>query len=368
MRRKYIFITLAAIAGAAAIILSFRPDPVLVSVAVAEKGPLRVTIEEEGRVRVRELYEISAPVAAFAPRLSYDVGDPVEEGQALVRLLPRPPELLDRRSREQALAAVSEAEAAWEFARNELARVRKLRASGDVSESTLNQAETHAEQARAVLRAARAQLTEGGGPAESLEPIVLHAPVSGRILAVPHESAGTVAAGTTLLTMGDADALEIAVDVLSEAAVRIRPGTPVELSRWGGEVILEGIVKTVEPTAFTKVSALGVEEQRVWVIAEITSPPELWSGLGDGYRVEAAFILWQADDVLKVPVSALFRAGDEWAVFVLEDNTAKLRLLELGKRSELEAEVRSGLQAGERVITHPDNALEAGAAVRIGNP
>jgi len=237
-----------------------------------------------------------------------------------------------------------------------------------VSDSDLNQAQANAEQARAVLRAARAQLTGGGASTGDPEPLPLSAPVSGQILAVHHESAGTVSPGTPLLSIGDADALEAAVDVLSEDAVRIRPGMPAHISRWGGDITLEGVVRTVEPTAFTKISALGVEEQRVWVICDITSPKEKWGALGDGYRVEASFILWQADDVLKVPTSALFRSAEGWAAFVIDDDTAELRTLEVGRRGELEAEIRSGLEAGERVIIHPDNALEDGTPVTVRKP
>jgi HlyD family secretion protein len=368
IRRKHLFIAIIAVAIVGALALSFRPDAVPVTVAQVERGPLRVTIEEEGRVRVRERYDISAPVMGYAPRVPFDVGDTVEKGQVLIRLLPRPAELLDPRSREQAQAAVAEAQAAWDFARQELARLKKLHARGDVSDSALNEAQARAEQARAVLRSARAQLTEGGTPSDSLQPVPLHSPVTGRVLAVQHESAGTVAAGTTLMTVGDSRALEIAIDVLSEEAVRLRPGMPVELTRWGGDVTLEGVVKTIEPTAFTKVSALGVEEQRVWVVSEITSPPEQWAALGDRYRVEASFILWQAEDVLKVPASALFRAGSGWAVFVLEDDKARLKKVKVGKQSELEAQILEGLSAGQRVITHPDNSLEDGATVKVGKP
>jgi len=363
--RKQILIGVLVLVVAGLIALSFRPEPVAVSVAVAGTGPLSVTIEQEGRARVRERYDITAPVTAYAPRVNLDVGDSVEQGQALIRLLPQPPQLLDRRTREQARATVAEAEAALDLARKELARIENLHARGDVSDSTLNQAQTNAEQARAILRAARAQLTGGGFPADDPEPLVLTAPVSGQVLAVGHESAGTVGPGSLLLSIGDAQALEMAVDVLSEDAVRIRAGMPVRITRWGGGDTLEGVVRTVEPTAFTKVSALGVEEQRVWVICDITSPRDKWDALGDGYRVEARFILWQADNVLKVPTSALFRSDEGWAVFVVEEGIARRRTVEPGRRGELEAEIRAGLTAGDRVITHPDNALKDGAAVEV---
>jgi HlyD family secretion protein len=185
------------------------------------------------------------------------------------------------------------------------------------------------------------------------------------VLGRQRQSEGIVEAGTPLLEVGDPRALEVAVDVLSADAVRIRPGTPVVLERWGGEQPLEGVTRSVEPVGFTKLSALGVEEQRVWVIADLRSPAEAWSRLGEGYRVEASFIVWQGEQVLQIPASALFRQGEGWAVFVIENGQARRRVVEIGQRGGLTVEIRSGLTEGERVVTHPDDTLHEDAAVRI---
>jgi len=184
------------------------------------------------------------------------------------------------------------------------------------------------------------------------------------VLRVLHESAGIVASGRVLLEVGDPRRLEVEVEVLSRDAVRIEPGGRVRFERWGGDRVLEGRVRTVEPTGFTKVSALGVEEQRVRVIADIGSPPEAWQKLGDGYRVEAGFIVWEDDDALTVPASALFRRDDGWAVFVVEDGRARLRPVETGPGSGLLTAVRQGLEAGETVIVHPGDEVEDGARVQ----
>jgi len=194
--------------------------------------------------------------------------------------------------------------------------------------------------------------------------VAVRAPAGGRVLKVLRKSEGVVGAGEPLLEIGDARALEVAVEVLSADAVRIAPGTRVLFERWGGPVPLEGRVRVVEPTAFTKVSALGVEEQRVRVIAGITSPRQLWERLGDGYRVEASFILWEGEDVLQVPASALFRYQQGWAVFVEEGAFARRRLVQVDHRNGLAAEILSGLAEGERVIVHPDDSVEDGKAVQ----
>ena len=197
------------------------------------------------------------------------------------------------------------------------------------------------------------------------ETVVVRATVDGQVLARPRQSEGVVEAGTPLLEIGDPRALEVAVDVLSADAVRIRPGTPVVLERWGGEQALEGSTRSVEPVGFTKLSALGVEEQRVWVVADLRSPAEAWSRLGDGYRVEASFIVWQGERVLQIPASALFRQGEGWAVFVIDNGQARRRTVGIGRRGGLNVEILSGRTEGERVVTHPDDALHEGATVQI---
>ena len=182
--------------------------------------------------------------------------------------------------------------------------------------------------------------------------------------AAQHECAGVVAPGEPLLEIGDTRSLEVATDVLSADAVQIKPGMKVLYERWGGALPLEGQVLRVEPVGFTKVSALGVEEQRVLVISGFTSDPQLWQTLGDGYRVESRFVLWQQEDVLQIPLTALFRSGDQWALFVVEDNQAKRRVVKVGQRNGLSAQILDGLKEGETVITHPDDAIEEGVRVK----
>lgn len=395
-RRNFGLMALAA-AVLATLIWGFWPRPVLVETATAERGPLQVTVEEEGHTRVKDRFVISAPVAGFLRRSELDAGDELTRGQTVAVLEPLRSEVLDPRSRARAEAQIAAAQAALkaaeekvtaaraeaEFARDEFARKRKLRASETISQTLLEEAETRARQtaadeqsarfnvevARFDLEAARTALRYSLADDGADRPVTveLKAPVDSRVLRVTHESEGVVAAGENLLEIGDPGQLEVAVDVLSEDAVRIRPLTRVLFHRWGGDSPLEGAVRTVEPSGFTKISALGVEEQRVWVISDLTSPPETWRFLGDGYRVEASFILWQSPDVLQVPASALFHHGDEWAVFTVEDGRARRRRIDVGHRNGLVAEVIGGLQAGDRVITHPDDRIDAGVRVQIHN-
>lgn len=385
-----ISITLAVLA---ALTWSFWPRPVPVEVARVERAPMRVTVEEEGQTRVKDRFVISAPVAGFLQRIELEVGDTLEQGQTLALLEPLRSEVLDPRSRARAEAQVAAARAALkaaeenvsaaraeaEFAQNEYARMKKLRAGNTISEKMLDQAKSLArssaaelqsadfavEVARYDLEAARTSLqyslADNAGT-ESLS-VALKAPLHSRVLGVHHESEGVVTTGEPLLEIGDPAALEVAVDVLSADAVRIQPGSPVEFHRWGGDVPLEGVVRIVEPVGFTKISALGVEEQRVWVIADITSPQEQWQYLGDGYRVEAQFILWRSAEVLQIPASALFRHADGWAVYTYSDGRARRRSVGIGHRNGLAAEIISGLGEGEAVIRHPDDRIGDGVRV-----
>ena len=391
-RKRYLLIILGLVL-AIAVAFSFRPQPAAVSVAQVARGPLQVTVEQEGKTRVRERYVVSAPVPGYAPRLDKEVGDPVKAGEVLLSLRPTPSALLDPRARAEAEARVSQAEANLEAAQSRLTaaeagehlasaerdRAEALVKRGDISRSGLDQAVAEARQAEANLRAARFAVNAARGDlkaaqaavryyhgedqALAMQDIPVRAPVSGSVLSIRHKSQGVVQAGESLLTVGDTRLLEVEVDVLSADAVRIHPGMRVLFERWGGAGDLKGRVRTVEPAGFTKVSALGVEEQRVWVIADIVSPPEQWRTLGDRYRVEAKFILWSSDDVLKVPASALFRQGEGWAAFVIENGRAHKRPVQVGHRGELEVEVIGGLQAGDQVITHPEESLTDGARV-----
>jgi HlyD family secretion protein len=234
-----------------------------------------------------------------------------------------------------------------------------------MADANQRSAEFNIEVARHELSAAQTALRYSAG--EGVRPgdtVKIQSQVAGRVLKIPRESEGVVAAGQPLMEIGNPRALEVEIDVLSDDAVRIKPGMRVLYERWGGEPSLDGSVRTVEPVGATKVSSLGVEEQRVLVIAEITSPPEVWERLGDGYRVEARFVLWEGDDVLQIPQSALFRHGEGWAVFVVDGNRAARRGVDIGQRNGLHAQIVSGLQSDDVVITHPDASLRDGTRVR----
>ena len=374
------------------ILWAFLPRPVPVDTAKVSKGPLSVTVEEEGKTRLRDRFVVSSPVTGYAVRVDLDVGDTVRKGQSVVTLEPLRADSLDPRSRataearaaaaEAALrsaeARVREAEAADGYAEELLVRTRQLSEAGLTPKDTLDRvesearrsrasrlsAEAAAETARHEAEAARALLTRGGKPSGGGgETVVVRSPASGRVMSVVRESEGVVSAGTPLLVVGDPGKIEVEVDVLSPDAVRIRPGTPVRFNRWGGEGTLEGKVRVVEPAGFTKISALGVEEQRVLVIADITSPREAWERIGDGYRLEAAFVLWEGKGVLQVPEGAVFRAGGRDVVYVVEGKRARIRNVELDKRNGLAAQVLSGLSEGETVVVHPGDSVTDGRRV-----
>lgn len=393
---RRLLLLLGAVGVVALVVWGFTPRPPLVDIALAARAPLQVTIEEEGRTRVRDRFVVSAPVPGFKHRLELEVGDAVQAGQVLAVIEPLRSAALDPRSRaeaqarvaaaqaalQQAEAAVRAAEADAALAEAELERVRRLAEQGATTRARLDEAEARArataasrrsaefgvEVARHQLEAARATLAyaaEDGGEGGA-EAVPVTSPVAGRVLKLVQESEGVVAAGAPLVEVGDPSALEVEVEVLSSDAVRLGPDTRVLLERWGGDAPLEGRVSRVEPVGFTKVSALGVEEQRVLVIVDITSPPGSWRRLGDGYRVEAVFVLWEGQDVLQVPQSALFPTIDgRWGAFVIgPEQTVERRVLAVGQRNGLQAQVLDGLAAGERVVTHPPEALADGGRVR----
>ena len=379
----------AALALAAVLLaLALRPSPIDVDVAVVERGPLRVTVDEDGETRAHDRFVVSAPVAGRVSRIDLREGDSVGQNQVVAEIGALP---LSAREREEQLSRIAAAEAVQREAaervrhaeadaaqaRRERARAESLAQKGFVSEQQREQAavlETTSanelEAARFQVRAASADLAaaraallaiEGATAGEGAR-VLVRAPVAGKILRIPERSERVVAAGTPLLTLGDPTGLEVVADVLSTAAVKIQPGMPVLLEGWGGDHPLRARVRLVEPYAFTKVSALGVEEQRVNVIADFVDPP---GPLGDAFRVDVKVVVWESPDVLRVPTSALFRRGDRWAVFVVDGGRARSRELEIGQRSALEAEVRSGLTAGERVVRYPPNELADGVRVRV---
>jgi HlyD family secretion protein len=387
--------TIGAAALAALLIYIFWPAPVVVPVARVERGPLVVTVDEDGRTRIKERYEVSSPLAGRLRRIELHEGDSVAAGKTLLATIePSDPSLLDARARAEAVARVKASEAAvdqadsrLEMARaeltlteTELGRQRQLRQRNAVSQSELDEAEStyrasveemavsrHAATiARFELEQAKAALihTQESTGALELPNFEIRSPIRGKVLRVIQESAGVVQPGTKLIEVGDASDLEIEVDVLSTDAVRIVPGNRAIIEHWGGEKQLHGYVRRVEPSGFLKVSALGVEEQRVYVIIDVVEPPEARPTLGDAFRVEARIVEWESSDVLQVPLGALFRDGDQWAAFVVESGVARLTHLEIGHRNPLAAEVISGLKAGQEVVVHPGDNLRDGVGVR----
>jgi len=394
VKRKYLLIVFA-LSVSTALVYGFMPKPIWVETVIVKRGPFQVTIEEEGKTRVKDRFRISTPVAGTMHRVTWEVGDTVIAGEKLYDITPLKSVLLDPRSKAEAENRVAAAEAALrtaqarvtadkasaEFAQAEYDRIQKIFDKKLIALSALERAESEkrrtaanldssryaVDTARYTLQEARNALSHFASEDkdELGEHVVVHAPVDGQILVIYRESEGTVAAGQVLMEIGNARVLEVIVEVLSRDAVRIQPGMPVKFTRWGGDQPLEGRVQVIEPTGFTKISALGVEEQRVRIIVALTSPHEEWARLGDGYRVDTRFILWQEDNVLQIPQNALFRHEDGWAVFVATHaNKAELRTVEPGKRSGLHTQILSGLKEGEAVITHPDEQIAHGKRIR----
>jgi HlyD family secretion protein len=374
--------------GAAAVLawLLFAPEPVIVEMATATRGPLEVTVDQEGEVRVHDRYAVAAPVAGKLVRVNLHDGDAVKAGDVVAELEPSP---LDPRARDEAIARVEAARAGVREAekrveqaaamlaqeRSELARVEKLVAERFVSPEAADKARTAVKTGIAELEAANARVAAARSeekvaqaallalPSAEGKPgrvVKLASPATGRVLRVTQQSERTVPAGTQVMVIGDPSKFEVVADVLSSDAVKIRPGATAWLDEWGGDKRLRATVRLVEPYAFTKVSALGIEEKRVNVVMD---PIDSLGPLGDGYRVEARIVVLAAPDVLKVPASAVFRSGEGWAVFVVEDGRARQRAVEVGARNPLEAEIRSGVGVGATVIKYPTNEVAEGVRV-----
>jgi len=383
---KRISLATGALAIVAGIVYAWMPKPIDVDVATVRYGPLTVEVNEDGQTRVRDRFVVAAPIAGNLLRIELDAGAAVTAGDVVARIDPPAPVLLDDRSRGEAGArlsaavahqrraeiAVARAELARNSAVREATRSRTLDQRGAIATSEreraddqeqlairdLAAAETERAGAAAELAAARAVL--GEAPVRPTRAVEVIAPTTGRVLRVVRESAGPVAAGAPLIEIGDPRALEIVVDVLSSDAARITPGMPVAIEAWGGEPALRGEVRRVEPSAFTRISALGVEEQRVKVIAAINDPPVT---LGDGFRIEARIFTWRGERVATVPASAVFRSKDRWAVYAVENARARLRPIDIGHRGRLEVEVTGGLTAGATVILHPTDRIANGTAI-----
>lgn len=395
---KLFFLTLAAMV-VAGLLYAFYPEPVYVDLATIEHDSLLVTVDEDGKTRIREKYVVSTPLSGRVLRIDLDPGDTVVAGETMLAIVqPRDPELLDARAITQAEAQVRAAEASLRKvkpmleqarlkqtqAERDLERYRKLIGSGGITREELEDIETLYHYAGEELRASRyaeeiaqfeleqaqAALVRSRPPKEGAVDnangwdFTIRSPIDGRVLRVFQESAAVVTAGTPLLELGDPTDLEAEIDVLSSDAVRVKPGAQVLLEHWGGDHTLEGRVRLVEPAGFTKISTLGVEEQRVNVIVDLIDPPSAREELGDGFRVEARIVTASAKDVLCVPTSALFRAGDSWRAFKVEDGRAVRLSVEVGKQNGLHAEVLEGLAQGDQVILHPSDRVMQGTAVR----
>ncbi len=387
--RRLVWIVLGVIA-LALVVLAAQPKPVEVEIARATQGAFSVTVDEDGITRVTDRFVISAPLAGQLARIDLDPGAEVKQDDVLARLTPAKAPLLDERTRREAEARVLAAEAglrqadaqkeraqaALELSTREASTGRALASRGVVNQQELDRlvldersrtAELSSAQfatkvARHELAMAQAALGRIGGKGDSLEQLVVTSPVSGRVLKVIRESEGVVQAGAELLEVGDPSALEIAVDVLTSDAVHIRPGAQVSVEEWGGEKLV-GVVRQIEPSAFTRLSALGVEEQRVNVVIDLKSPYEEWRLLGDGYRVEARIEIYHNESALTIPWNALFRREGAFHVFVQEQGQAALRKVEVGRRNERVAEILSGLNAGEEIILHPSDRVQPGVLV-----
>ncbi len=406
---RKLLLLLLAVAVIGAIGYGLMPQPVDVDLAQAERGAIRVTVDQDGKTRIRERYVVSAPLAGRLLRIEMNPGDQVQAGNTLLATIePRDPDLLDDRAIAQAEARVKAAEAAvqkmepmleearvaQEFTESELKRARDVRRKNPQAisnteldskllayrtRSALMRSARHAEEiARFELDQAKAalirSLPEEDNPEQNTERgkntngndrnFTIRAPINGRVLRVFQESSAVVVAGTPLLELGDPSDLEVEIDVLSRDAVKISVGAPVMLEHWGGDQPLHAQVRLVEPSAFTKISTLGVEEQRVNVIVDLVDPPETRQSLGDGFRVEARIVIAEAEDVLKIPTSALFRVGDDWAVFRVQSGIARQQVVQLGLQNGLAAEVLEGLAEGDRVVVHPGDNVDGGTAVK----
>ena len=392
--RKQIYLIAGAVLLLAIIAWGLIPESSTVRTASVERGPLQVILEEEGETQVRDRFVVSATIPAFARRPDIEVGDMVNQGDVLLRLEPPRAVIPDARAHASAVAGLEAATAALNQAREQLRaaetlarqtaqdrdRIARLVVGDAATPRALERAELELEQAEAGVAAARATVEAAGAeqtaaraalqPGDTPQGVqsTVRAPVAGRILALHTQSGGPVNPGEPLVEIGDVSRLEAWVNVLSQDAVRIRPGSRVLLEQWGNDHPLEGSVERIDPQGFVDISSLGVEERRVRVVVGFEAPaegPDQGLSLGSGYRVLARFIVWEGDEVLQVPTSALFRVADGWAVFVLENDRAVRRSVEVGQQAGLNTEIVRGLSEGEQVVIHPSGDLEDGSRVQV---
>ncbi len=378
------------------LVVALRPTVIDVDETAVSRGPMSVTIDEEGETRIRHRFVVSAPVSGRLQRIDLEPGDPVVAGRTVVaRVQAGAPPLLDARTRAEAEAARSAAEASLgraradeqrtlaelDLARRDLTRERELDKSGLTTRQAVEQRETAVRNAEEVARAATfsvataesqlqqaaARLRPDGIAAEGRLLSVV-APVSGVVLRRLRESASVVPAGEPLLEIGDPLNLEIVSDLLSTDAVQVQPGAKVYLEQWGGDQPLTAHVRRVEPSGFMKISALGVEEQRVNVLMDVDDSANAPASLGDGFRTEVRIVIWESEDVLQAATSALFRKGDGWAVYVIAGDVVRVTDVTIGHRNGQVAEILSGLTAGDAVVAHPPDTLSDGARINVRAP
>lgn len=377
------------------LVFAFRPRAVIVDMATVDRGELVITVNDEGETRVHDIYVLSAPVAGHMRRIDLHAGDPVVALESIVaEIQPIDAAFLDPRTEAQARADVRAAESAKklaeaeveqaraerEFAEREHDRAIRLITDGTISERDLDTAERNRRTSTAALataiaaldvrsyeleraRAALVSPAENTPSGEDCDCIAIRSPVNGQVLRILQQSEAVVAAGAPLIEIGNPRDLEIVVDLLSPDAVKVEPGQRVIIERWGGDAPLEGRVRLVEPFGFTKISALGIEEQRVNVVIDLASDENDWQRLAHGYQVDVRIVLWESDDTLTVPLLALFRNGPDWWVFVESDGRAAMRKVEIGRRNSLDAEVLDGLEAYERVVLYPGDRVSDGVRI-----
>lgn len=392
--RRWIWPGAIAAALALALAYAYWPRAVPVDVAQVTRGPMAVTVEDDAVTRVRESYIISAPISGRLLRVETHVGDDIDAGKTVIaQIMPVDPGLWDARTRREleftasaaraardlAAAAIRAAEARLTEARQEFERSTQLYAKGHIAKTRLERAETAQKTASADLTTAQAALRQREFDVKTAETALMapseisqtgskrfydvRSPVSGKVLRLIQENEGVIQAGQPLVEIGDPANLEVVVDLLSTDAVKVTPGDVAEIRRWGGDGVLNGLVHRVEPSGVRKISSLGIEEQRVNVIIDITDRADRWTRLGHGYQVDAAIVLWRNDSALQVPVGALFRSAGKWAVFASRSGRAALQEVEIGRINETAAEVLRGLKPGDTVVSHPSDRVQDGVLI-----
>ncbi len=393
---KRIIAAALVVVAVAATVYALRPTPVLVDLATVEQGPMAVTVDEEGVARIRDVFRVSAPIAGTLQRVPVEVGDRVKRNEtAVARIHPVAPAFLDVRTRREIQARIAAAEAAVGLAeaqvrgaasaermtQSDLQRAERLAEAGTISSRTLEEATTALDTAEAQVEQAKANLAQRqselvSARAQLIEPdqttsdptgeaccLSVRAPADGVVLNVLTESEQVLSAGTPLVEIGDPKDMEVVVHLLSSDAVGIKPGAAATITDWGNQNALHATVRQIDPAAYTKVSALGIEEQRVDATLDLIDPYEEWQGLGHEFHVMVHIMTWQNLDALKVPIAALFRQGSDWHVFRVVDGRATLTRIEIDHRNDIVAEVVDGLSPGDVVVLHPSDKVSDGAAV-----